>query len=168
MLAPELADALRREELDIGISFGVPSEYAIVQELAWNYPLTAVVPVGHELATRRSLSLHEVLAFPTIFCDRQYNPGIRSQVDAIIKKYSIQPVIAGEAASLAGYLTRIAVGLGVGLADTGHMQMMQREDVVSIPLDDQAVKIATHVLHKRQRSELPTTVQQFVAHAKSM
>jgi DNA-binding transcriptional LysR family regulator len=168
MLAPALAGALRREELDVGISFGVSDEDAIIQEPAWNYPLMAVVPLNHVLATRPSLSLDEVVAYPMIVCSDQYKPGVRRQVDALIKRYSLEPVIAGEAGSLAGYLTQIGAGLGVGFADTGHMQTMRREDVVSIPLEDSALTITTHVLHKRQRSELPTSVKHFLTHAKSM
>lgn len=168
MPASDLADALRREELDVGISFGVAEEDAIVQEPAWTYPLMAVVPIGHELATRKSLSLNEVVAFPMIACSHKYRPGVRRQIDNLIKSCSFAPVIAGEAGSLAGYLTRIAAGLGVGLADTGHLQTMRREDVVTIPLEDSAVTITTHVLHKRQRSELSTSVQHFLTHAKSL
>lgn len=168
MLASDLADALRREELDVGISFGVAEEEVIVQEPAWNYPLMAVVPSGHELATRQSLTLNEVVAFPMIACSHKYRPGVRRQIDTHIKSCSFTPVIAGEAGSLPGYLTQIAAGLGVGLADTGHLQTMRLEDVVTIPLEDSAVTITTHVLHKRQRSELPTSVQHFLTHAKSL
>lgn len=168
MFASEMADALRREELDVGFSFGVPDEDAIVQEPAWTYPLMAVIPVSHELATRQSLTLNEVVAFPMIAYSHKYRPGVRRQIDIFINGCPIEPVIAGEAGSLAGYLTHVAAGLGVGLADTGHMQTMRREDIVSIPLAGAALAITTYVLYKRQRADLSTSVQHFLTHAKSM
>lgn len=168
MLAPELAGALRREELDVGISFGVPDEEALIPEAAWGYPLKAVVPISHELATRQSLSLNEIVSFPMIACSHKYMPGVRKQVDAFLKRCAFEPTIASEAGSMAGYLAQIAAGFGVGLADSGHLQNLQREGIVAIPLEDPAVTITTHVVHKRQRSELPTSVQHFLTHTKSM
>lgn len=168
MLASELADALRREELDVGISFGVPDEEALIQESAWGYSLKAVIPIGHELATRTSLSLNEVASFPMIASSHKYIPGVRKQIDALLKRCAIEPAIAGVASSMASYLAQIAAGFGVGLADSGHLQNLQCEGIVCIPLVDPAMKITTHVLHKRQRSVLPTSVQQFLTHTKSM
>ncbi|WP_196305748.1 LysR substrate-binding domain-containing protein [Variovorax paradoxus] len=55
MRAAELVTALRREEVDVGFSFGVPDDNAIVQEVAWSYPLVALLPPEHELATREEL-----------------------------------------------------------------------------------------------------------------
>lgn len=64
MRAAELVTSLRREEVDVGFSFGVPDDNAIVQEVAWSYPLVALLPPEHELATREVLPVSELLAFP--------------------------------------------------------------------------------------------------------
>ena len=102
-----------------------------------------------------------------ITCHAGYKPGARQQLDAILSECGRMPTIAGEACSFPGYVTRIAAGLGVGLADRGHTESLRREDIVSIPLVD-VVCIRTYVLHKHQRFGLPEAVQRFLTHAKAL
>ena len=167
MRAHELAAALNREDVDIGFSFGVPEDDSIAQEEVWSYPLMALLPQGHELSRVQSLSLAELTCFPMITCHAVYKPGARQQLDAILSECGRMPTIAGEACSFPGYVTRIAAGLGVGLADRGHTESLRREDIVSIPLVD-VVCIRTYVLHKHQRFGLPEAVQRFLTHAKAL
>ena len=167
MRAHELAAALNREDVDIGFSFGVPEDDSIAQEEVWSYPLMALLPQGHELSRVQSLSLAELTCFPMITCHAGYKPGARQQLDAILSECGRMTTIAGEACSFPGYVTRIAAGLGVGLADRGHTESLRREDIVSIPLVD-VVCIRTYVLHKHQRFGLPEAVQRFLTHAKAL
>jgi DNA-binding transcriptional LysR family regulator len=85
-------------------------------------------------------------------------------MDAVCRKYAVSPVIAGEAQTLAGYVTRVAAGLGVGVADAGHMATLRRTDVVTVPLTEE-MRITTYVLHKRQSHELNDPLQRFLANA---
>ena len=167
MRAIELLTALRREEVDIGFSFGVPDDETIAQEAAWAYPLLALLPPDHELATRDILSVSELLAFPMIACHLGRLPGLRRQMDAVRRQYAAKPVIAGEARTLPGYVTRVAAGLGVGVADAGHMQTLRRTDVVVVPLIED-IRITTYVLYRHQRQGLPDVLQRFLAHAKTL
>lgn len=166
--ATDLADALRREELDLGFSFGVPHESALVQEPAWSYPLVAVLPVGHELASRSRLTMSDVVAFPMIACNPKHNPGKRRQVDEIVQRYTTSPRYAGEASSIAGFINMIGAGIGIGLVDAGHMETLRRPDVVSVKLLDPCASLVTCVLYKRQRSPLSGELQTFLTRAKSL
>ena len=121
MPAAELSGALRREEVDIGFSFGLPDDDAIAKEMAWDYPLVALLPPDHELATRELVQTSELLSFPMIACRLDRLPGLRRQMDAVRQHYAARPVIAAEARTLVGYVIRVAAGLGVGVADAGHM-----------------------------------------------
>ncbi|WPG41184.1 LysR family transcriptional regulator [Variovorax sp. EBFNA2] len=165
MRAVELLAALRREEIDVGFSFGVPDDEAIVPDAAWSYPLVALLPPGHELATRDVLSISELLAFPMIASHPGRLPGLRRQMDTVRQRYTASPVIAGEARTLAGYITRVAAGLGVGVADAGHMETLRRTDVVAVALAED-IHVITYVLHKPQSHELHDALQRFLAHAK--
>lgn len=115
MTADELATALRREEIDAGLSFGLPEDEAIAQEPAWSYPLMAMLPFGHALTSLEKVALADLLAFPLISCKADRRPGLLQQMTAIVQRYSPAPRIAGDASSFAGYITRIAAGLGVAL-----------------------------------------------------
>lgn len=167
MRAVELVTALRREEVDVGFSFGVPEDNAIVQEVAWSYPLVALLPPEHELAAREALPISELLAFPMIACDLGRLPGLRLQMDAVRRQYAKKPVIVGEARTLAGYVTRVATGLGVGVADAGHMATLRRTDVVVVRLAE-SIHITTCVLHKRQSQGVRDALQRFLVHASTL
>lgn len=167
MRALELAEALQREELDAGLSFGVPEDDAITQQEAWSYPAMALLPLGHELASRPALTLAELLAFPLLSCHSDRLPGLLEQIRTIVQRHTTTPTFAGEARTLSGYFTRIATGMGVGVTDAGHVAALCRSDVVTIPLHEDE-RIITFVLHKHQRFGLPEVLQRFVAHTKTL
>ncbi len=164
MRALELAAALEREEVDVGFSFGLPDSEVIAQRPAWSYPVMALLPQGHELASQTGLSLAELLAFPLLSFNALRHPGLSKQILAIARKHSAAVTIAGDACTLAGYVTRIAAGLAVGLADAGHLATICRSDLAVVALNEDE-QIATFVLHKRQRFGLPDALKQFVANA---
>lgn len=167
MRALELAEALQREELDAGLSFGVPDDDAIAQQPAWSYPAMALLPPGHELASRPELALAELLAFPLLSCHVDRLPGLLEQIRTIVQRHTTTPTLAGEARTLSGYFTRIAAGMGVGVADAGHVASLCRSDVVAVPLREDE-RFTTFVMHKHQRFGLPDALKRFVAHAKTL
>lgn len=166
MRASELAGALRREELDVGFSFGVVEEATITQEPAWSYPLVVMVPAGHELASQKELTMAQVIAQPLIMCDPNYKPGLHRQIDALVRSHTETPIIVDYASSLAIFITKIGSGCGIGLADAGHMLTVNRPDIVSIPLRHETASLTTYVLHKRLSGGVPLVVGQFIAHMK--
>lgn len=167
MPAQELAWALQREEVDVGFSFGLPTDGAIVQHPAWTYAAMALLPVEHELATLPVLSLEELLAFPLLSYHPARQPGLMQQMRSIVQHHHAAPTVAGEAGTLGGYVTRIAAGMGVGLVDAGHIAVIRREDVVAVPLREQ-VNFTTFVLHKHQRFGSPAALKRFVAHTQTL
>jgi DNA-binding transcriptional LysR family regulator len=167
MRTEELLAALRSEEVDAGFSFGLPDDEAIAQQPAWTSPIVALLPLKHELAGREVISLAELLAFPAIACHAAYHPGLCRQMEAILERHALQPTIAGEARSLTGYLTRVAAGHGVGVADADHMQALRRTDVVVVPLAE-PIHFTTYVLHKHQPNGLPEALQRFLTHATTL
>ena len=167
MRARELANALRNEEIDVGFSFGVPDDEAIAHTPAWRYPVMALLPSGHELAEHAAIPLKELLAFPLLSCSEDRLPGLLAQMRAIVRKYTKQATLAGAASTLSGYVTRIAAGTGVGLADAGHTWGLQRNDVLALPLAEEE-HITTFVLHKHQRFGITEPLQRFLAHVSTL
>jgi DNA-binding transcriptional LysR family regulator len=166
MRALELVAALDREELDAGFSFGLPDNETIEQRPAWNYPAMALLPRDHELASRTVLSLQELLAFPLLSLNAARHPGLSKQILAIAQKHSVTLTVAGEALSLTGYVTRVAAGLAVGLADAGHLATICRSDLAVVALSEDE-KLTTFVLHKRQRFGLTDDLKLFIANAET-
>lgn len=166
MRATELAAALKREELDAGFTFGVPEDDALAQEPAWRYSIQAIVPVNHTLSARPMLPIAQLLTFPLVTCTAARHPGLLHQMRSIMLRNTLLPTIASEAHTLAGHVTRVAAGMGVGLIDSGHGETLARSDVVVVPLAE-AEHIVTYVVHKHRRSGLPGALQRFIAHAKT-
>lgn len=167
MSAVELSAELRREEVDVGFSFGVPEDESIAQEAVWTYPLVALLPSDHELATRDILSVYELLDFPMIACHLGRLPGLWQQMDAVRRRYAASPVVASEAHTLAGFVNRVAAGIGVGVADAGHMASLRRTDLVVVPLAED-IHIATCVVHKRRSHGMSSARNRFLAHVKTV
>ncbi|MGJ7491441.1 LysR family transcriptional regulator [Variovorax sp. ZT4R33] len=164
--ATELAAALRREELDAGFTFGLPDDEAIAQEPAWDYRVQALLPAAHPLARLPAVPMTDLLTFALVSCDADRQPGLWQQMRSIVQRYTLRPTLAGEAHTLTGYVTRIAAGLGVGLADSGHIETLGRADIAVVPLV-QSEHIVTYVTYKQRRRGLPDTLQRFIAHAKT-
>lgn len=107
------------------------------------------------------------MSFPAISFSSATHPGLHGQVASILRQQGLSPVIAAEARTLSGYLTRVAVGQGVGVADSDHMRTLQRSDVVVLPLVEPA-HFTTYVLHKHQRFGLSEPVQRFLTHVSTL
>lgn len=167
MRARELSSALKREELDVGFSFGVPHDDAIAQDPAWHSRLMAVLPSAHELASLTVLPISALLSFPLLACSEERMPGLFAQMQAIVRRYTEHATIVGVADTAPGYVTRIASGVGVGLGDEGHTQTLLRNDVVVRPLVEDE-RITTYVLHKHQRFGLSEPVQRFLTHVSTL
>lgn len=165
--APELAEALQREELDAGFSFGLPESKAIAQHPAWSYPAMALLPLGHELASSPEIGLEELFAFPLVSYSGARLPGLLQQLQTMLHRHAAVPTIVGEACTLNGYVTRIAAAMGIGLGDAGHFKTLSRSDVVAVPLREDE-RFTTYVLHKRQRFGAAGALQRFIAHASNL
>ncbi|SEJ48705.1 MULTISPECIES: LysR family transcriptional regulator [unclassified Variovorax] len=165
--ARELVAALRNEEVDAGFSFGVLDDEAIAQTPAWRYRLMAVLPCNHELASRPAIALSDLLAYPLLSCNEECLPGLLAQMRAIVRKYTKRTMLAGEACTLSGYVTRIATGAGVGLGDEGHTQTLRHSGVVTLPLVEEE-HITTFVLHKHQRFGIAESMQRFLTHVSTL
>lgn len=164
--AGELAMALRQEELDAGFGFGLPQAQGIVQQAVWSYPACALLPRTHALARRREVSLGELLAFPVVGCHPEHLPGLRLQMETIHRRHRAPLTMAGEASTLVGYVTRVAAGLGVGIADAGHLRLLRHADVAVVPLLED-LHFVTYLLHKQRPLRSFGPRQRFIAHAAS-
>ncbi|MNV25097.1 HTH-type transcriptional regulator BenM [compost metagenome] len=167
MRTTELMTALRSEEVDVGFSFGLPQDDTVVQQPAWVSAAVAILSPTHELARREVLSLTELLSFPAIACHAAFHPGLCQQMNGILRRYSLSPTPVAEARTLTGYLTRVAVGIGVGVADEDHMRALKRTDIVVVRLAEQ-IHFTTYVLHKHQNFGPQPALQRFITHATAL
>ena len=167
--AVELAEALRRDEIDIGLSFGVDDMEGVARETAWSDAVVVVLPAAHALASREALSMDEVIGQTLVLFDPAHKPGLCRQLDTLIRSNtsSQRPRVAGMAAGLPGFITQIGAGFGIGLADAGHMATLARPDIAIVPLADRSVAVKTFVLWKQSMAALDDSIHQFVTHLRT-
>ena len=76
----QVAEAILKEEADIGIALDPPLRNELLLRMRWPQPLQAVMQPSHELAQRSGcLRLKDVLECPHILPDRSF--GIRSLIE---------------------------------------------------------------------------------------
>jgi DNA-binding transcriptional LysR family regulator len=165
MRTPEVVRALRLGELDVGFSFGFPVCTSITQEVAWDDAAVALLPAGHELACHSALSLRDVLAFPLISQSADGQSGLAPQVLTLAELHASTPAVLKEACTLAGCVTHVAAGFGVGIIDADHAAGLRREDVVIRSIRESS-RISTFVAHKQAICGAPDALLRFIAHAR--
>lgn len=164
MRTPELIRALQKETIDVGFSsLGASSDDSVTRRPAWCTPLVGLTSPEHELAGREVVSLTELLAYPVVTYSLSDLPGLHHQMTNILAQHSLLPTTKCAAKTVAGCLTQVAIGQGVGIIGAEHVRESTRKDVVVIPLIEQ-VDVVTYVLHKELQSG-SSQVQRFVTHA---
>lgn len=120
-------------QIDVALiyDFGLPSTLAITP-LA-NVRPYGLLPAGHRLADRTSISVAELLQDPLILINL---PHSRAYFLTLAQMHGISPEIAYETSSVEMLRSMVANGLGVGLLATDIPQSMSydRKFLVQIPL----------------------------------
>ena len=165
--AREMPAALASEAIDVGFSFGITDGQEIIQLPAWSYPLMAVLPLDHELASCQMVSLSDLLAFPYLSWSVEGFPGLASQLGCFVQDHSISPMLAGEAGTVSGFVARLASGAGVGLIDSGHIETLRLNNAVCMPLTNQ-MDVTTFVAFKARRFASENPLKSFLTHIENL
>ncbi|GAA2882784.1 putative transcriptional regulator, LysR family protein [Actinoplanes cyaneus] len=129
----ELADAVRRGRLDLSL-YGLPAATApglAVHRLATT-PYAAVLPVGHELASRASITLADLA--DEHFVDAPAGFGNRDVLDAALGARGIVRDVRAEATETSAIPVFVANGLGIALLP--ELLIPPSEGVAVVPLTE--------------------------------
>lgn len=159
-----LSAGVRREEVDLAISFGVLEEDGLEQIPLWSYPMVVVVQPVHPLASCRDVTLPQLTGNPVVAYDNRWQPGLHRQTEVLFRRHGHLSEIGDHAQSLAGLITKVGVGLGVGLADEGHMSTVSRPDVACVPLRDRDAALTTFALRKSASAGSHPVLDQFIGY----
>ena len=129
---------LRSGRLHLGISrfigaFDQPSDlrYTVLFE----DPFVAVLPKGHRLARKASLSFTEIAGLPFVSYPKDPMTSFALQVLAMLRAGGVKPHVVYEAIEIQTAFGLVAAGLGVTLAGASVTQH-NRTDVAFVPLSD--------------------------------
>ncbi|MEP7084937.1 MAG: LysR family transcriptional regulator [Betaproteobacteria bacterium] len=133
---------LRSGRLHLGVSrfigsFDQPAD--LKYTVLFEDPFVAVLPKGHGLARKTSVTCAEIAAQPFISYPKDPRTTFALQVQAMLHSTGVKPRVVYEAIEIQTALGLVAAGLGVTLAGAS-VTKHNRTDVAFVPLADLDVR----------------------------
>ncbi len=128
-------EALRREQIDVGLTNWLIDTRTLNFEALLQEPLVAIVPQDHRFARRSDLSLAELTSEPFIAVSPVWMPNLFEEQNAVFRRQGLTPEITHTARAPLEHVGLVAAGLGLGLT-LASLGTFYYPKVVSIPLTD--------------------------------
>ena len=109
----DLLKSVQEERLDMAF-VSVPGDETIFENIAFaQLPFVVIVPPGHPLANKRSVSLRETLEYPYVYFSQK--GGLRKPIDAMFRRIHAVPQIAYETEEDTVVAGMTAAGFGIAI-----------------------------------------------------
>lgn len=161
----QVAEALLKEEADIGIALDPPLRNELLLRMRWPQPLQAVMQPSHDLAKHSgNLRLKEVLEGPHILPDRSF--GIRSLIERAAVKAGViaRPFLETNSLDVAKTIATSTNAITV-LPPEALFRELEAGTLVSRKIDDPLLSKATidvMTLRTRPLSKAAETLLRYV------
>ena len=133
---------------DVGFAQWNKVGQGIVAEAAWRDALMVAVPARHPLLRYKRIPLEEVLRHPLVLCDPSICEGHARQVDGMLQRAGLEPLIAERVASFDLMMALVAAGFALGLAGAPHITGSREPGVVARSLAGRTPMLVTYVLYR--------------------
>lgn len=135
-------DALVAGAIDIAFTRVLPGSLKteLRSEIFYTERFSLVLPKGHPLADRESISVKELRAERFILNDRQNSPAVFDKVIALCDEAGFSPNIVATASVSSGVIALVESGEGIALLPKGS-QVLGSDEVVFIPIQDAAASV---------------------------
>ncbi|HID8122481.1 TPA: LysR family transcriptional regulator [Pseudomonas aeruginosa] len=137
---------------DVGFSQSDEVGEGITAEAVWSDVLMVAVPARHPLLRHKRIPLEDVLRHPLVLCDPQVCEGYTRQVDRVLRRMDMEPLIAERVTSFDLMMALLAAGFALGLAGAPHIASSRESGVVARPLAGRSPMLTTYVLHREGES----------------
>ncbi|HFX2047108.1 TPA: LysR family transcriptional regulator [Pseudomonas aeruginosa] len=145
---------------DVGFAQSDEVGEGIAAEAVWSDALMVAVPARHPLLRHKRIPLEDVLRHPLVLCDPQVCEGFARQVDRVLRRADMEPLIAERVASFDLMMALVAAGFALGLAGAPHIAGSRETGVVARPLAGRSPMLTTYVLHRE--GESPDVLARFI------
>ena len=143
---------LRDDLYDVGFAQSDEVGDGITAEAVWSDPLMVAVPARHPLLRHKRIPLEEVLRHPLVLCDAQVCEGHARQVERVLRRSDMEPLIAERVASCDLMMALVSAGFALGITGAPHIAASRESGVVARPLAGRAPMLTTYVLHREGES----------------
>ncbi|HHF0896872.1 TPA: LysR family transcriptional regulator [Pseudomonas aeruginosa] len=145
---------------DVGFARADEVGDGIVASPVWNDPLMVAVPARHDLLRYKQIPLEEVLRFPLVLCDPQVCEGHARQVDRLLRRLDMEPLVAERVTSCDLMMALVSAGFALGLTGAAHITASREQGVVARPLAGCSPVLTTYLL--RLDAEPSETLARFI------
>lgn len=140
---------LQDDLYDVGFAQADEVGDGIAAEAVWSDPLMVAVPARHPLLKYKRIPLDEVLRYPLVLCDPQACEGHARQVERVLRRSDMEPLIAERVASCDLMMALVSAGFALGLAGAPHIVSSRESGVVARPLAGRSPMLTTYLLHRQ-------------------
>ena len=145
---------------DVGFARSDEAGDGIVALPVWNDPLMVAVPARHPLLAHKRIPLEEVLRYPLVLCDPVACEGHARQVDRVLRRADMEPLVAERVATCDLMMVLVSAGFALGLTGAAHIAASREQGVVARPLTGRSPLLTTYLL--RLNTEPSGTLARFM------
>lgn len=137
---------------DVGFAQSDEVGEGIAAEAVWSDPLMVAVPARHPLLKHKRIPLEEMMRYPLVMCDPIACEGHARQVERVLRRSDMEPLIAERVASCDLMMALVSAGFALGLTGAPHIAASREPGVVARPLAGRSPVLTTYVLHREGES----------------
>jgi DNA-binding transcriptional LysR family regulator len=150
-------DALRKDDIDVGIVVAPLTDSALQFRALFQEELIAVLPASESenntLDMARPISVRELADHPFVMFPRHSAPGLFDAIIESCARASFTPRIGQEAIQMQTIISLVSVGMGVALVPAS-LANLGRAGVVYRPLKERSPLVTTGLAWKNSNSSL--------------
>ena len=155
----DLLQAVEEERLDMAF-VSHPGDPTVFEWLPFHRsPFVLVVPPGHPLAARESVTLEETLPYPYVYFSKR--GGLRLPIDAMFRAIGAQPKIAYETEEDTVVAGMAAAGFGIAVVPDHPVLRCLDVKIIPISAPDPG---RTAYLCRKRTAQLPAAADRFYAY----
>lgn len=162
---PHLVSLLNDDEIDIALVNNLRDKRNVNVVAETKTHLSILVPAGHELATRRSMSISELARYELIMPDDSLL--LKQIIDGLFAGIDAQPRVAITTNSLDFMRDLVEIGFGIAIASSPNPVDPARTNIVHVPLHDQPEMVGTLACCTKPGRKLSAAVASFVESLKT-
>jgi LysR family transcriptional regulator, benzoate and cis,cis-muconate-responsive activator of ben and cat genes len=142
-------EALRKEVIDVGFVIAPLGDDTIAEEIIARDPLMVALPLGHPLATQRSVSLKSLEAYGFVTLPGSTTFDLFTSHTQQCGKIGFLPLIVQQAETMEVLLGLVAAGIGISIVPS-VARRSRITDVEYRPIDDPAAFVEFAIAWRKQ------------------
>ena len=151
---------------DVGFAQSDEVGEGIAAQAVWSDALMVAVPARHPLLKFKRIPMEELMRYPLVLCDPLACEGHARQVERVLRRSDMEPLIAERVASCDLMMVMVSAGFALGLTGAPHIAASREPGVVARPLAGPTPMLTTYVLYREVESS--EVLSRFIGRAQAI